>query len=355
MEITEDVSLEVGGQRLRGFQEVNVARSIRDAKITFGLKATNPAWGRSAFALRVARDITIRAGADLMLVGDIDDYEGESGPGARREVRVSGRSRAARAVDSPPVKHRTGRIENKTLLDAAKELDEFGVGFTADVPLKPIPLMQRHPADSVFDTLERYARPQGLMLAGQPDGSIRITRGGEKRHAGALVEGRAPVKIIKVKVSEKNKASQQVVRGQRRIGTDADSLRQEETVFDPAAGRYRPAIIFGETDQDRGEAKRRGEWQRLREGAFGGVSATATTYGWRDEAGELWEPGRLIWVSVPSDRVEQDMRVESVTFTQNLDGGTIAVLTLADPRASGGKRGKSKSDPAYDVPEGNLE
>lgn len=354
MDLTEDVSLDVGGQRLRGFQEVNVVRSLRAATISFGIKATNPAWEADAFTLRFARDITIRAGSDLMLVGDIDDYEGESGPGARREVRISGRSRSARAVDSPPVKHRTGRIENKTLLEAAKELDEFGVGFTADVPLKPIALIQRHPADSVFQTLERYARGQGLMLAAQSDGTIRITRGGEKRHAGALGEGAAPVLSIKVKVSEKNKASQQVVRGQRRVGTDPEALRQEETVFDPATGRYRPAIIFGETDQDRGEARRRGEWQRLREGAFGGISATVTVAGWRDEAGTLWEPGRLVWLSAPTDRVEQDMRVESVTFTQN-DDGTKAQLTLADPRASGGAKGKSKSDPAYDLPQGNLE
>lgn len=361
----EIVTLTVDGLRLAGFQQVNVAWSMKNAAISFGVRATNPAWSKEAFALRFAREVELRAGGDLLCRGPVEDYESdEEGGSDRREVRVSGKSKGVLAVRHPPIRHKTGRIENKTLLEAAKELDEAGVGFTTDMgKLSPITMIQRHPADSVFDTVERHARAQGAMLMGMPDGSIKLTRGSDKRHAGELRQGQAPMKRFKLKVSQKNRASQTVVRGQRRIGIGAAELRQEETVFDPNAGGFRPAIVFSETDQDRRQARDRGEWQRLRQASWGGLSVSVTVAGWRDADGELWEPGRLVFLAIPTERVEQDMRLESVTFTQDAEKGTVAELTLVDPSATGkanrgGKAaaGRNKSDPGYGVnpPQGSF-
>jgi prophage tail gpP-like protein len=360
MTISEDVSLTVDGLRLRGFQEVNVTRSMKEATISYGLRVTNPAWSSDAFAVRFAREVELATGTELMCRGTVDEYESECEE-EKREVRISGKSKGALAARHPPVKHKTGRIENKDLLAVAKEFTETGVEWRSDVKLPPIPLVQRHPLDSVFATVERYARSLGVMLVGQPDGAILITRGSDKRHGGELAEGVRPMTSFKVKVSQKNKASPTLVRNQRRVGVAASDLRDEQTIYDPSDGRFRPAIIYGETDQDKQSAKNRGEWQRLRMGAFGGLSATIGVAGWRDSDGLLWEPGRLVFLRIPSERIEQDMRIESVTFTQNLKDGTTAELTLVDPNttgaksksgAAGGKR--NKSDPGYGVADPNF-
>lgn len=355
MAISEDVTLEVDGLRLRGFQEVNVTRSMNDATIAYGLRVTNPGWSKEAFAVRFAREVTLRAGTDLLCRGLVDDYESETEED-KREVRISGKSKGALAARHPPVKHKTGRVENKDLIGVAKEFTETGVEWRSDVALPPLPMVQRHPADTVFDTIERYARPLGVMLMGQPDGSILLTRGSDKRHAGELAEGTRPVTRVRIKLSQKNKASPSVVRNQRRMGVSPKELRDEQTVFDPSVGEFRPAIIFGETDQDQRAAKNRGEWQRLRQGASGGLSATISVAGWRDEAGVLWEPGRLVFLRLPSERIEQDMRVESVTFTQSLQDGTTAELVLVDPNTTGAKSKsgqagvkRNKSDTRYGV------
>ncbi len=341
----EEVTLVVGGTALRGFQEMNVKRSAEEAAIAFGFKATNPSWTADAFALRVGAAVEVRTGSELMCRGYIDEYNGDHGESGSHEVRCSGRSKAQDAIDCPPAKHKTGRIEKKTLLQAAKEFDEFGLSWTADVPLKPIAKIQRNPDETVFETVERYARREGLMLQGEPDGGIKITRAGTKRHAGALVEGSPPIKKFGVAFSAKDKKSPIVVRGQRATGTDAKSLRQEIQSFDPSVGRYRPLVLFVEGDVDDKKLKKRAEWERSRRSGAG-VKVSITVAGWRDEAGELWKPGRLLAVSFPSERLDQDMSLSSVDFKQS-SSGTTADLEFVDPRAQGGKNPKGKSDKAY--------
>lgn len=341
----EDVSLLVGGVHLRGFQEINITWSQKDAALSFALKATNPAWSADAWALRQGADVEIYATGTLMLRGPIDTYESDADAN-NREVRISGRSKSAKVVDHPPAKHKTGRIENKTLLSAANELDEFGVGFSADVPLQPIKKIQREPGESVWQTIDRHARTRGLLLAGQPDGSIKITRGGKERHAGALIDGQAPVKRISVKFDQSKKRSPIINRSQRALGIGADNLRQEIQTYDETVGSYRPAIIFNEPDVAQNELKQRADWQRLRQNAAS-TAATFTVAGWRDSAGKVWTPGHLIYCFYPIERLDQDMLLESITFTQNDKEGTTAKLTAVDPVTAGGSRGKSKSDKAW--------
>jgi prophage tail gpP-like protein len=349
--IDEIVTLVVGGKRLSGFQEVNVTRSMEQAAIAFGLQATNPAWHEDAWALRVGAEVELYSNGTLLCRGYIDTYEADHDAEAgQHDVRVSGSSKAADALDCPPAKHKTGRVEGKTLLDVAKEFDEFGIGYEADVPLKPLAKVQRYPTDSVHDTLERKAREQGLMLMGKPDGGVLITRAGSKRHAGALIEGRPPIKRYGVRFSAKDKYSEITGRAQRALGTSAKDLRQEVKEYDPEVGRYRPLIVFLEGDGTEQDLKTRAQWERLRRQGQG-TSIPIRVSTWRDEAGEIWEPGRLMALVLPSERVDQDMTLSSVTFTQNHQG-TVAELTFVDPRSHGGKNPKGKSDKAYDAGKG---
>ena len=347
----EDVFLMVSGAALRGFQEINITRSKKDAALSFAMKATNPAWQASAWALREGADIEIYAGGDLLLRGQIDVYESDTESGSR-EVRVNGRSKSAKAVDHPPAKHKTGRVDNKTLLDAAKEFDEFGVGFSSDVSLSAIPKLQRDPRESVWQTLNRYAQQAGVFLEGQPDGSIKITRGGKERHAGAFIDENPPVKKISVKFDQSKKRSPIIDRSQRALGIGKDNLRQEIKTYDETVGAYRPAVIFNEPDVALSEMKKRADWQRLRQNAAS-TSASVTTYGWRDSAGKLWTPGHLIFCQYPIERLDQDLQIESVTYTLGPEG-TISKLTLVDPATSGGKRGKSGSDKAWNPREASA-
>ena len=354
--VWEIVTLVVDGQALQGWQQVSVTRSAEAAAISFSLVATNPGWSEEARLLRKGKLVQIYtapdpegsgfgsfspSGADLLCTGHIDEYEVEIGPRERREVGVSGRSKAGDAIDCPPAKHKTGQVEKKDLKGVCDEFDEWGIGFTADVPLKKIPEVQIVPGESFFKTVEREARRQGVLLTGQPDGKVKITRAGKNRHAGALVEGQPPVSKWKIRFSIQNKRSPIIVRGQTARGTGAKALRQEERAEDPSVERYRPEILFNEGSDTSKELKRRAEWQKLRRSGSG-VSASPHVATWRDEAGKLWEPGNLVACRVPSEDLDQDLALKSVTFVQVMGegegAGTYADLTLVEPRTLGGTK-----------------
>lgn len=346
MIVDEDVSLVVDGRRLLGFQEVNVTRSLEGAAVTFGLTATNPSWSAAAWALRLGARVELETGGALLLRGFVDRYESDATT-SERAVRVSGRSLSGDLVDCQPVDHKTGRVEGKTLLEVAKEFAApFRIPIVADIPLSALPKVQRHPTDTVFQTLERVARSIGALLVGEPDGGLRITRAGTKRHAGALVEGEPPIKSFRVSFSADKKFSEIVVRAQSASGTGPGRLRLETREYDSQVGRYRPLVIFHEGDATEREIKNRAQWERVRRAGSGTV-VDVTVSTWRDAEGRLWEPGRLIAVRWPSERIDQDLTLSSVTFRQNAREGTIATLTLVDPRTLGGEKPRGSSDPAY--------
>lgn len=357
--VAEIVTLTVDGTELRGWQEVKVDRSMQNAAISFSLEATNPAWSADAKKLRYGKLVEIRTSASsgptppgggvLLCKGYIDDYSADYGENSAKTIKVSGRSKAGDAIDCPPSKHKTGRIEKKKLDQVAKELDEFDVGWSTDQQLDEIPKVQIEPGESMYATVEREARRQGLMLAGQTDGSVKITRAGTKRHAGALRLGDSPVQSIGVEISAKQKRSPVVVRGQRAKGTGKDNLRQEVQELDETVERHRPIIIILEGDAPKKDLQKRAKWERLRRSGFG-TAASAKVSTWRDEGGEIWDPGRLVAIVVEPEDIDQDLTLSTVSFTQSEKGGTLASLKFVDPRTHGGKKAKGGkgSDKAYD-------
>ena len=356
----EYVTLEVDGTILMGWQEVVVDRSMSGGAISFHLVATAPSWSPQAMALRQGKQITIRSalddglarrgGGDLLCKGAIDTYEAEIGEKGHKVVTLTGRSNGRDSIDCPPVKHKTGKVENKTLLDGAKDLGkEFDVDWSTDQKLDKLPLLQRRPHETHFDTIERHARRLGLMLAAKPEGGINITRAGEKRHAGVIREGESPVRKVRIHVAPHTKRSPVVVRGQTRLGHGKDSLRQEQKDEGEKGERHRPALVIAEGDHTLKDLKRRAEWERLRRAGYG-LQVNPCLSRWRDDAGEFWDPGRLMAISVPSENVDQDLTLSSVKFSQKIgeNAGTTADLSFVDPKTHGGKGSKGKSDKAFD-------
>jgi len=329
---TEFVSVIAGGFEYSGWTRCSWSAAIDEACRSFQVDTTEIP---GEFSFPPGTPITLLATGSLICNGYVNRYH--SGGGAKRHrVNIAGRSKAQDFVDSSAV-HPTGHAKDKTAGEFASELDKFGVGINAKVPLPKIPMQQLKQGERCFRCVERYLRSSGATLMGEPDGSISITNASvAQRAAGALIEG---VNILEwsVDFDDQNRMSEYTVKGQNRHGSGAENLRIKEMANDGGVKRYRPRVIVHESDTDKSRARDRANHEKER-CAGNGTKATVTVQGWRDDAGKLWTPNTIVFVQSPIlMHLVQDMLIEKVDADQDDKSGTTAVLSLVDPRAHRGQ------------------
>jgi len=336
---SEIVAVAIGGTRYTAWEEVGIAASVKEAARAFTLKAAAEMGADAVNALfQVFTPVQIYASGDMVFTGYIDRRRPHI-DARNAYVRIAGRSKGQDAVDCSAL-HKTGRFDNKTPLDIAKELDQSNIGFSTDTQLNPIPEFQLQPGETLFRAIERAGRDQGVTLAGQPDGSIKITKAGvnPQRQAGALMQG-VNIEVADGDFCGSNRHSKIYARGQSYDGHGADALQMEQTASDSGVSRLRPLVLVQDGNTDKTRLKTRAT-NRRDKAAGDGIRAMIVTAGWRDEAGTLWTPGNKVWTESQFLGLAQDMLIEHVHYQQNAFE-TTATLSLVDPRAHGGTAGQS--------------
>lgn len=341
----EVVTVTAGGAPYGEWEKVTVSAALNEAVRTFTIETTEHPF---QMHFPPGTPVQIFANGDLLVDGYVNNYEG-SGDHKSRRIAIKGRGKGQDFVDSS-AEHDTGYFENQTPEDAAKALNKWGIGIRSKVKLDKVPYMQIKQGESPFSFVERYLRPEGVSMMGEANGDISLTNASVARaHFGILMEG-FTIKSYQVSITDGSRHSKYIVKGQRRTGTGAASLRVKKESSDSGVKRHRPKIMANETDTDDGRAKKRATHERDR-GAGKSVQAAVQTQGFRDFAGQLFEPNRLIYVHSPRlMHLVQTMLIEKVEWSQD-KAGSLSQLTLVDPRAykgKGGGKGSAPGAPATD-------
>lgn len=328
----EIITVVAGGAIYTGWERVQVSAGIDQAARDFTLETTERI---GEWKFPPGTPVQIYANDDLLVDGYVNAYEA-SGDANSHRIAIRGRGKGQDIIDSS-AEHPTGYFENETPGEALRKLDKFGVGIVDRVPLKRVPYMQLKQGETVFQFGERYLRDQAATLMGMPDGSIEITNASvAKPHFGILMEGRN-IKSFQVSLTDNGRHSRYIVKGQNRLGTGSASLRIRQEVQDSGVKRERPKIIAAETDTDDARAKERAQHEKER-AAGRSITAAVQTQGFRDFAGELFAPNRLIYVHAPIlMHLSMAMLIERAEFSQD-QSGSLTQLTLVDPRAYRGRK-----------------
>jgi prophage tail gpP-like protein len=347
----ELVTVEAGGYQYSTWTEATAEAGAQQAARSFSIIASEPDQLFSeAWPLRPGTDVAVKASGSLIVKGYIDTYSPEFGDGYHRAV-ISGRSKTKDVIDSSAI-HKTGEFKKKTILDIGKELlKDFNVELqSAIADLTKFPVWRLAPGATVFNELEVMARQDRALLIGTADGNLKLTRADQfQMHAGALIEG-VNIQQASAQLSEKHRHDKVHARGQKRLGSGEDAHRLEYVSRDKTVERHRPLLVLAEGDTDKDRLKNRAKWQVARAAGWS-TQATIVVPSWRDEAGELWDPEKLVFVESRKLKISQVMAIRQVRFLQNNDQGTIATLTLVDPQALGGKDAKGQSNDAWDTGE----
>jgi len=305
----------------------------------FGAKATHAIF-------RAGAKVVAKEGSDVLFTGFVERRQAQlnlEGP----QITVTCQAKGIDAVDSS-AKHDTGRFENKTPLDIAKELTKstgVDVDWSADVDLDKVAEHQIQPGATIFREIEILARDQNAALVGQGDGTIKLTDASKaKRQSGGLFEG-VNIKVASSDHNYSGRHDKVTVRGQSYDGHGPQAMQIEATAADSDVDRKRPRIIVLDRNTDKSRAKKHAGKHRDR-AAGNSNRAEVETVGWRDEGGALYEPGRLQYTESAFLDIAQDMLIESVIYEQESGdrSGSIVRLGLVDPQAYNGSAAKvSKS------------
>ncbi|VFU07941.1 phage baseplate assembly protein [Methylocella tundrae] len=336
---TELVTVAAGGALYSSWQNVKVRGSIKEAcRDFFLLAAAKLGADATAARFQLFTPLKIYATGELVFNGFIDRRRPHLDP-RQGYISIEGRAKGQDAVDCSCI-HPTGHFENMTPLDIAKTLDQFNIGFSSDAQFDKIPEFQLQPGETLFRAIERACRDQGVTLAGQADGSIKLTKAGQtaQRQSGALIEG-VNIEVIDGDFNATNRHSKIYARGQSYDGHGKDALQMEAIALDSTIPRLRPLVHVQDANTDKTRLQKRAE-NRRDKAAGDGVRATVQTAGWRDETGTLWAPGNKVWTESPFAGLAQDMLIENVSY-QQAESRTWSLLSLVDPQAHGGQAGKS--------------
>jgi prophage tail gpP-like protein len=337
----EKVELRVAGRVLAHKAcslEASAEQAVRQARFEI-------AWSAPGIPCAPDEEAVITVSGTLWGTGYIRDVAGRHDERAR-DYTVSFVSRTADATEAS-VDHPTMLARDADLMTVAKTFDTAGIGVEGDVKTEVKRVHKVTPGETLYTTIESEARSQGVLIYDTPQGKLKLADKPEGRHAGGLVRG---VNIVSAsgQLSGARSFSDVTARGQTSDGTKASALRPQARARG-ASRRKRHLLVIEEGESTSARLKKRADWE-ARRAAGAGVSATVTTPGWRDGGGTLWDRNRLVFVDDDWLGIKQDMVIASVSFDQDATAGTLATLSLKDPRALGGENPRGKSAQSWAAP-----
>ena len=351
----EYITVNVGGAAYSGFLRVNVSYGAKKAVRAFGLTVTdnvygNGTWQNDQWNFMPGTPVSITANGDLVLSGYVDSME-PSYDDKNYKVEIAGQSKSGDSVKAH-VEHQTHEFINKTVLQIANELDQQGVGYSAgqNAKLEPLALFRSIPGESVFSSLDRASAMQHLLLIGQPDGTVKIEKGGNTRVHPAFIEGKN-ILGASSKFDNGKQGKTYKVKGQHPYGSDLkQSIQITGLSTDSTQKRNIPKIIHSPTTLD---SKKKADdlAKHHRDRQFGeSITAAVTVQGWHDDNGVIWTPNTLVFVYSPMLKLSMDLLIDNVSLTQDASG-SFAKIGLVHPKALDSKAGSgSGAQPQYNAP-----
>jgi prophage tail gpP-like protein len=224
---------------------------------------------------------------------------------------------------------------------AKQVLAPTGIGavFIGEIDGTPFkPPVHNEPGETIWDFLERIARDRKVVIGSDTYGNFLFFGEHQNPNVGGLIEG---VNILKCNaiINAQDIYSEYIARAQKTRsdeGSPADAAHQEAKV-DGTAKRYSPLLTPIEHPVwTPAEVAKRAETEAVwREGRI--LEAIITVQGWFSPSGKLWYIGQDVYVKSPMAMLDMTLSIDTVTFTQDRNAGTLTTLKLVPPWGLNGR------------------
>lgn len=217
---------------------------------------------------------------------------------------------------------------------ARKVIAPFGVGIEVIGALNAIPFkrLQNEPGETVWAFLERIARPRGIIIGSDHRGNVLLIGAHTGDYVDTLIEGQNILKCQCI-FAVKDVYSEYPVRGQTAASDDqyGTQASEQEGHAWGSSKRYSPLLttaeqpVWNKSELD-DRARNESIWH---EGTQ--IEANITVQGWFRRGGDLWRAGDDVYVKSPMAMLDNILKIQTVTFTQDSRSGTLTTLTLVPP------------------------
>ena len=359
------LTLKVGGKIYAGWKSVNVRQSMEQIAGTFELSVTER-WPSqpTEWSIPPGEFCEVFIGEDPVIAGYVDAVAVSYDAGSHN-IRVTGRDRTGDLVDcTAPTTAFSGlrfaQIAEKlitpygiTLFDETVggkrlTLRDKKQGKKSAAPKRArvgahVPKQATQCGESVFKTLEKIARSEGVLLVSDAEGGLLITRAGLAGDCSTQLKFGDNILRASFEHSHANLFSEISVKGQASAAGAGKfdvshsapkgvvKRTKAASVGNSQIARYRPLELVAETQADAKRCQQRAEWEASnREAKARKISVTVQ--GWRQLDGDLWRINQRVRVTCPWMRVDEWWLVAAVAFALD-DSGSLTELTLVGKNA----------------------
>jgi prophage tail gpP-like protein len=255
----------------------------------------------------------------------------------RHGVELQGKSATAPVARSS-VNTKSGSFDGMTFQEVAqKVLSEYPVGIKVIGSLNSIPFdkLQNQPGEQIWDFLERIARPRGIILGSDSFGNFLLIGDHEMPVLNTqLIEGQNIKKCQCVMHKDETYVEYRVT-AQSAASDDNWGTKASQLEASWGGTGYLKSLLITPSEQpvksiqevlDR--AKNEALWH---EGPQ--IDLNVTVQGWFRDGENLWWPGDNVFVYSPMCPLNQIMKIQNVTFTQDNTGGTETLIEMVQPWA----------------------
>jgi prophage tail gpP-like protein len=252
-------------------------------------------------------------------------------------IELQGKSLTSKVAHSS-VNTTTGSFDGMTFKQVAdKVLSTYGSQIIPIGTLNSIPFdkLQNQPGESVWDFLERIARPRGIILGSDSFGNF-LAIGDHTNPVlnTQLIEGQN-IKKMQCVFQDTVAFNEYVVTAQSAASDDNSGTAASELRGSWGGSGWPGSLLITPSEQPVKQiqevinrAKNEAVWH---EGTK--IEATVTVQGWFRDATTVWWPGDNVFVYSPMCPLNMMMTIQDVTFTQTPNGGTETELFLKQPWA----------------------
>jgi prophage tail gpP-like protein len=335
--------LDVNGVRFQDWETVWVQQRWADAFTYFRFTAAErdpvflgnefPLWEKLQF--RPGDWCNIMLAGQLAVTGWIETRQ-VAYDANQHGVMLIGKSATAKVAKSS-VFTETGEFDGKSFQQIAQEvIGKYPVGIKIVGTLDPTPFdkMQAQKGELIWDFLERLARVRGIVMGSDQYGNFLLIGDHQAPITGQLIEGRN-IKSCQCTITQEQIYAEYRVDAQKPASdADAGSAASEMT---NTAGTIIPRIpqslLITPAEQPvktlaelAKRARTEADWHDYTE-----ISATVIVQGWLSDGVNLWNAGDDVFIRSPMALLNNTMKIQNCTFSQDSNTGTITTLDLVMP------------------------